>query len=156
MIEEKKGNCVVRSYRKMVKVSLLCLRMSLKYDFNIGNEWEIIKLIIGDNEIIFDTQITTKHGFALGIKMRPLLSDVGAATFETRNVKNKIHVNNLHQILGQYGKRNLSFTGKRWDMMLFELLIPVRYIPLEKHNKRMLVNTGQEVVSSLVSEFMLK
>jgi hypothetical protein len=93
----------------------------------------------------------------LELRLSPVLSDVGAKTVETRkgNLKNKIHTNSLHQILSHCGERSARYTGKALVMMLLEILIPVRYVPLEKHDKRLLIKTGQEVVSFLVSDVML-
>jgi hypothetical protein len=56
----------------------------LKHGFSIGNKGKMIKVMKGDISILFDRQITTKNGFAPGMKMRPVLSAVVVATVENR------------------------------------------------------------------------
>jgi hypothetical protein len=86
----------------------------LKHGFSIGYEGKMIKLMKGEITILFDRQITMENGFVPVIKMRPVLSDVGAATIETRkgNSKNKFNINNMHRILGHYAKTSAKLTGK--------------------------------------------
>jgi hypothetical protein len=63
-----------------------------------------------------------KNGFVPGIKMRPELSDVGAETVETSkgHSKNKININNLHQILGHCGETSARLTEKASDYDVVE------------------------------------
>jgi hypothetical protein len=86
----------------------------LKYAFRIGSEGGMIKLMKSDIKILIERQITKKIGFTPAITMRPVLSDVGAATVETRkeNLKNKIDIDNLHQILGHCDETSARLTGE--------------------------------------------
>jgi hypothetical protein len=102
MFAEKKGKLRCEILKKNGE-SLTITLEDIKYVpslwvnlFIISNGRETIKLMKGDIIILFDRQVITKNGFVPQIKMRPVLSDVGAATVETRkrNSKNKINVNN--------------------------------------------------------------
>ena len=68
---------------------------ALKNGFNLGNEGETIKLMKGKTVILFDRCLKSKNGSVPAIKMKAVLSGIGATAV---NAKNSININNLHKI----------------------------------------------------------
>jgi hypothetical protein len=83
----------------------------LKKGFDIENDGEIIKLIKGNVTLAFDKVVKTKIGFVPGIRLTPVLSDLGTAVVESRK-RESIDVNNLHKTLGYCGEDSTRLTGK--------------------------------------------
>jgi hypothetical protein len=67
--------------------------------------------------LTFDKVVRTKNGFAPGIKMLPVLVDVGTLVLETKK-REMIDVNNLHKILGHCGEVNTRLTGKAYGYVI--------------------------------------
>jgi hypothetical protein len=95
-------------------INLFSIGKALKSGFNLGNDGEKIKLMKGNVVILFDTCLKTKNGFVSGIKIRPVLADVGATIVDSKKerLKNTVDVNNLHKILGHCGEVGARLTGK--------------------------------------------
>jgi hypothetical protein len=81
-------------------INLFCIGKALKNGFNLGNDGEKIKLMKGNVVILFDRCLKSKSGFVPGIKMRPVLADVGTTVVDSKKErsKNTIDVNHLHKI----------------------------------------------------------
>jgi hypothetical protein len=83
---------------------------SLKNDFNLSNDGEIIKLSKKNVTLTFDKVVRMNNGFVPGIKLFQVLGDVGTSILETKK-RNTIDVNNLHKVLGHCGEINARITG---------------------------------------------
>jgi hypothetical protein len=92
-------------------VNLFSIGKALKKGFDIGNDGEIIKLTKGNVSLTFDKIMKTKNGFVPGIRLMPVLSDIGTAVVESGKGES-IDVNNLHKILGHCGDESTRLTGK--------------------------------------------
>jgi hypothetical protein len=114
-------------------VCLFRIGKSFKHGFSISNEGETINLMKDDITILFDRQITTKNSFVPGFKIMLVLSNVGLTTVETRKVdsKNKIDINNLHQILGHCGKISARLTGKALGYDVVEIVYTCEAFSIE-------------------------
>jgi hypothetical protein len=91
--------------------NLLSIGKALKNGFNLNNHGKIIKLSKGNVTLTFDKVVRTKNCFVPGIKILPVLGDVGNSILETKK-RDTIDVNNLHKILGHCGEVNARLTGK--------------------------------------------
>jgi hypothetical protein len=85
----------------------------------------------------------------------PLLSDVRNSTFEPRkeNLKNKMNINNLHKISTLCGEISATLTKKAVGYGAVGNFDSYEACLIEKAQK--MYNTGKEVVSLLMSNFML-
>jgi hypothetical protein len=94
-------------------MNLFSIGKNLKNGFNVSNDGEMIKLSKGNVTLTFDKDVRTKNGFVPGIKLLPVLRDVGTSVLETKK-RETIDVNNLHKILGHGGELNARLTGKAY------------------------------------------
>jgi hypothetical protein len=94
-------------------INLFSIGKTLKNGFNISNYGEIIKLLNGNVTLTFDNIVRTKNSFVPGIKLSPVLGDVGTSVLETKK-RGTIYVNNLHKVLGHCGEFNARLTRKAY------------------------------------------
>jgi hypothetical protein len=66
---------------------LFSIGKALKNGFNLSNNGKIIKLSKGNVTLTFDKVVRTKNGFIPGIKLLPVLGDVGTSVSKKRNVR---------------------------------------------------------------------
>ena len=71
-----------------------------------------MKLMKGNTTLYFDRILKTKNGFVSGIKLLPILVDMLTTVVDSRKMKNKMDINNLHTILGHCGDATARMTGK--------------------------------------------
>jgi hypothetical protein len=76
-------------------INLFSIGKALKNGFNLSNDVKMIKLSKGSVTLTFDRVVRTKNGFVPGIKLLPVLSDVGTSGMEIKK-REMIDVNNLH------------------------------------------------------------
>jgi hypothetical protein len=91
--------------------------------------------------LTFEKVVRTKNSFVPGIKLFPVLSDVGTLALETKKHET-IDVNNLHNILGHWGEVNATLTGKAYGLRL-----PTSFfVQLEKQGRKICTKNGKEEV----------
>jgi len=91
-------------------INLFSICNALKGGSKIGNIGEIITLTKNDVTLKFDNLIKTKDCCVSGIRLTPILNDVG--TLATGSGKEEtVEINNLHKILGHCGKASARLTG---------------------------------------------
>jgi hypothetical protein len=80
--------------------------------------------------------------------MSSILIDVGAATVETRkrNLKNKININNQHQIFDHCGETSARLTEKALDYDVVRTFETFEVCSIGKERQRILIKTGQEIL----------
>jgi hypothetical protein len=65
-------------------INLFRIGKALKNGFDIGNDGEIIELTKGNVTLTFDKVVKMKNGFVPGIRLTPVLSDLGTKVVESR------------------------------------------------------------------------
>jgi hypothetical protein len=92
-------------------INLFSICKALKGGSKIGNIDEIITLTKNDVILKFDTLIKTKDGCVPGIKLTPIVNDIGASAIRLEKGES-MDINNLHEILGHCGKASARLTAK--------------------------------------------
>jgi hypothetical protein len=115
-------------------INLLSIGNALKNSFNLINDCEIIKLSKENLTLTFDKVVRTKNGFVPGIKLMPVLADVGTSVLETKKCET-IYVNNLHKILDHCGEVNPRLTGKAYGYEIISKFEYQQRIEMRKFNR---------------------
>jgi hypothetical protein len=90
---------------------LLSICKALKGGSKIGNVDEIITLTKNDVILKFDTLIKTKDGCVPGIKLTPIMDNIGASAMRLEK-REYMDISNLHKILGHCSEASARLTGK--------------------------------------------
>jgi hypothetical protein len=91
-------------------INLFSICNALKGGSKIGNIGEVITLTKNDVTLKFDNLIKTKDDCVPGIRLTPILNDIG--TLATVSEKREtVDINNLHKILGHCGEASARLTG---------------------------------------------
>jgi hypothetical protein len=92
-------------------INLFNICKALKGGSKMGNVDESISLTKNDVILNFDTLIKTKDGCVPGIKLTPIVNNIGASAMKLEKSE-CMDINNLHKILGHCGEASARLTGK--------------------------------------------